>query len=65
MDLREIHPRRPWYPWKSYKQRGTRDNVHVLHGVRDGTGVPEISMVEKTSHHCATGNRIKLSDLFS
>lgn len=59
MDLREIHRWRTRYIGKPYKQRGTRDNVLVLYGVRHGTGIPKIFMVEEAPHFRPVGRFTK------
>lgn len=47
--------RRPRHIFKLNKQHGTRDHVLLLHGIRHGTRVPEVSVVEETSHPFTIG----------
>lgn len=55
MDLREIYRGRTRHPGQSYKQRGARGNVRVLHVGGHGPGISEVLMVEEASNYRTIG----------
>lgn len=55
VDLREIYCGWPWHPGQSYKQRGPRGHVLVLHVSGHGPRISEVFMVEEASNYGTTG----------
>lgn len=55
VDLREIHCGWSRHSRQSYKQRGARGHVRVLHVSGHGSGISEILMVEEASNYRTIG----------
>jgi hypothetical protein len=49
-DIDSTYFRRSWNLLKPGQQLGARRHVLLLHDDRDGTAVPEVHLVEETSH---------------